>query len=73
MTDVYISSPRTPVPFFPRGGQRIVVLRVPRDSARLSQGTLLTQTLILIACCALGGRPGAHGSPYTTYQHWVLS
>lgn len=28
MTDVYISSPRTPVPFFPRGGQRIVVLRV---------------------------------------------
>lgn len=28
MIDVYISSPRTPVPFFPRGVQRIVVLRV---------------------------------------------
>lgn len=34
MTDVYISSPRTPLPFFPRGVQRIVVLRV---STRLCQ------------------------------------
>ena len=34
MTDVYISSPRTAVPFFPRGVQRTAILRV---STRLCQ------------------------------------